>query len=82
MLARVLKEYKEELSKQLTQLFNQPLNEGVVPDSWKTVIVVPIFKKGDKSIASIYRPISLTSLVSKLLESIVVKKNQTSFRKI
>ena len=80
--ARVLKECKEELSQPLTQLFNQSLNEGVVPDSWKTANVVPIFKKGDKSLASNYRPISLTSLVGKILESIIAKKNQTSFRKV
>ena len=74
MFARVLKECKEELSQPLTQLFNQSLNESVVPDSWKTANVVPIFKKGDKSIASNYRQISLTSLVGKLLESITAKK--------
>ena len=56
------------------KLFNQSLNEGVVPDSWKTANVVPVFKKGDRSIASNYRPISLTSLVGKLLETIIAKK--------
>ena len=50
------------------------MNEGVVPDSWKTAKVAPIFKKGDKSMASNYRPVSLTSLVGKLLESIIAKK--------
>ena len=52
VFARVLKQCKEELSQPLTKLFNQSLNEGVVPDSWKTANVVPIFKKGDKSIAT------------------------------
>ena len=52
VFARVLKECKDELSQPLTQLFNQSLNEGVVPDSWKTANVVPICKKGDKSMAS------------------------------
>ena len=46
VFARVLKECKEELSQPLTQLFNQSLNEGVVPESLKTAIVVPIFLEG------------------------------------
>ena len=66
----------------INTVFNQSLNEGVVPDSWKTAYVEPIFKKGDKSMASKYCSISLTSLVGKLLESIIAKKNQTSFRNI
>ena len=43
MFAIVLKECKEELSRPLTQLFNQLLNESVVPDSWKKYYFVSIF---------------------------------------
>ena len=42
------------------------------PTDWKTANVVPIFKKGDRSRPTNYRPVSLTSVVSKMLEHIVV----------
>jgi hypothetical protein len=38
---------------------------------WKMAHVVPIFKKGDKSKSSNYRPVSLTSICSKLMEHIL-----------
>ena len=41
---------------------------------WKLANVTPLFKKGDKSIPGNYRPISLTSVVCKLMESILRDK--------
>ena len=62
------------------------MQEGIVPQDWKDAIVVPIFKKGVKSEPSNYRPVSLTSVVCKLMERIVkdviqdhlLKKQSTS----
>ena len=42
-----------------------------VPADWREANVTPIFKKGDKSDPGNYRPISLTSQVCKILESII-----------
>jgi hypothetical protein len=42
-----------------------------VPADWKDATVVPIFKKGDSSLPTNYRPISLTCTVSKIMETIV-----------
>ena len=53
-------------------IFQLSLNTRVVPADWKTANVVPIFKKGDRSKPANYRPVSLTSVVSKMLEHIVV----------
>ena len=44
---------------------------GVVPADWKDAGVTPLFKKGKKSEPKNYRPISLTSLVCKILESLI-----------
>ncbi len=41
---------------------------------WKTATVCPIFKKGTKGDRGNYRPVSLTSMVCKLLESIIKDK--------
>ena len=52
----------------LTTLFNLSLNLCTIPDEWKKSNITPIHKSGDKSDASNYRPISLLSLISKVLE--------------
>lgn len=43
---------------------------GEVPDDWRLVNVVPLFKKGFREKPGNYMPVSLTSVVRKLLESI------------
>jgi hypothetical protein len=47
------------------------LNEGILPADWKEAQVTPFFKKGDKSCPGNYRLASLTSVVCKLMESVV-----------
>ena len=74
---RILKEAKKELTKPLSILFNKSLRTGKVPNEWKLANVTPIFKKGDKSQAQNYRPISLTSVVGKLMESLIRDKTVT-----
>ena len=44
---------------------------GVLPDDWKLAIVKPIYKKDNKFLPTNYRPISLTSLVVKIMEAII-----------
>ena len=67
----ILKEFADILSAPLTIIFNKSLSEGRVPSDWRTAEVTPIFKKGDKTASCNYRPVSLTSIVCKVLESFV-----------
>lgn len=59
-------------------IYNDSLTTGSIPNDWKTANVTAIFKKGNKSDAANYRPISLTSHFGKIMESII-KKNIVSF---
>ena len=52
-------------------IYNQTLSEGTVPEDWKTANVSAIYKKGNKAVAGNYRPVSLTCIICKVLESIV-----------
>ena len=52
-------------------LYNASLSEGVVPTDWKNAFVTPVYKKGPKSKAENYRPISLTCICCKVLEHII-----------
>jgi hypothetical protein len=47
------------------------INQNIFPTDWKLAHVIPLFKAGNKSFPSNYRPVSLLSCVSKLLEKIV-----------
>ena len=71
---RILKETLNEISKPLSDLFNLSLKTCKVPQEWKFANVTPIFKKGSKDQPENYRPISLTSVVCKLLENILRDK--------
>ncbi|RWR98433.1 hypothetical protein B4U79_09399, partial [Dinothrombium tinctorium] len=67
----ILRNISNEILESLCQIFQKSLEEGVVPNCLKKSIVVPIYKSGDKTLCKNYRPISLTSSLAKVLESIV-----------
>lgn len=52
-------------------IFNKSLSDGTFPKRWKLSYVTPIHKSGSKSMVEKYRPISVQSCFSKLLESLV-----------
>ena len=68
---RMLKELAGIIALPISILLNRTIQEGVIPEDWKKASVSAIYKKGCKSVAENYRPISLTSLVCKLMESII-----------
>ncbi len=47
------------------------LQEGIVPVEWKVANIIPLFKKGSRNKSVNYRPVSLTSILCKLLETII-----------
>ena len=66
-----IKNLANVISKPLSHIFNQSLSCNVVPHDWKLANVTPLIKKGPKNKASSYRPESLTSQVSKIMEYIL-----------
>ena len=59
------------ISVPLAIIFTKSFEEGTVPDDWRQANITPIFKKGSKSVVGNYRPVSLTSVVCKIMESVI-----------
>ena len=67
----VLLNSAKTLALPLSHLFNRSMQSGIVPSGWKHAIIQPIHKGGSRLDPSNFRPISLTSTISKVMESIV-----------
>ena len=70
---RLLKSICNSIAQPLCILFNISLRDCKFPSQWKLAHVIPIYKKGDKSMPSNYRPISLLSVFGKLFERLILK---------
>ena len=70
---RLLKETSIELSIVLCKIFNTSIKTGKLPKDWKQAHISAIFKKGDNSIAGNYRPVSLTCIACKIIETLIRK---------
>ena len=67
----ILKSFAEIFSKPLTMIYNLTLSEKTLPSIWKTGNITAIFKKGDKTLPQNYRPVQLTCIICKTMESII-----------
>ena len=67
----VLKNCSSSLCRPLSIMFKLIYNTGIMPLEWKTANVVPVHKKGDKTLICNYRPISLLCLTAKIMERII-----------
>ena len=68
---RLLNNCREELVGPLTKIFRRSIDTGEVPIAWKEANVSPLFKKGVKTNPLNYRPVSLTSVVGKVFETLI-----------
>ena len=66
--ARLLKDAAPVIAKLITYLVNLAISTGLIPAKWKDARVTPIFKSGARNDVNNYQPISVLSLVSKIME--------------
>ena len=71
---KLLKLLKPYISRPLAVIFNESITLGIFPDKLKCAKVIPIHKKGSPTDPSNYRPISLLSIYSKILEKSMYKR--------
>ena len=64
---KILKVTVEKICTPLAHVFNLSLQEGIVPLEWKEAIIIPLFKNGKMNKSVNYRPVSLTSVICKVL---------------
>jgi len=57
----------------IAQLFNQMLAERNIPQQWRTAIITPVLKVNKLAQPSDFRPISITSVLSRTFEKYIVK---------
>ena len=58
------------IAKPFTYICNRSFSEGIFPEQMKTAKVIPLFKSGEKSYFTNYRPVSLLPQFSKVLEKL------------
>ena len=64
----------DEIATSLAHIINQSFNTGIMPGNLKTAKIVPIYKSGDNTCLTNYRPISLLPAIFKVLEKLVCNR--------
>ena len=70
---RVLREVVEVIAELLSIIYQRSLLMGEVPEDWRLASVTPIYKKGCREDPRKYRPVSLTLVLGKVIEQIVLR---------
>ena len=70
--SRVLRELKEVLTKSFSIIYQQSWLTGEVPADWKLAKVTPMYEKAQKEDLGNYRPVSLTLVLGKVMEQIIL----------
>jgi len=79
--SQVISLIKTEISKPLADIFNLCFQCGIFPDKLKTAVIIPVYKKGDKTDPNNYRPISLLSNLDKILERLIYNRTYSFITK-
>ena len=74
MNPNIVKENIHNILPQLVYLCNLSFKSGLFPDTLKLAIITPVHKTGTYKDASNYRPITILSLFSKILEKLYYKR--------
>ena len=69
--SRILGELAKSVAPSLSVLFQNSYDTGIVPSDWKRPNITPIYKKNDKKDPENYCPVSLTTILYKIMESII-----------
>jgi len=71
---RILYELRDELAYPLVKMFNLSIRSEELPRDWRSANITAVYKKGKKSAVNNYRPISLTCILCKVMETIIRDK--------
>jgi Notch-like protein len=69
--SRILKNCMDVISKPLSHIINESFKQRIYPEKLKYALVRPIYKMGEKTDISNYRPISLLMTFSKIFERVI-----------
>ena len=72
--AKMIKTIGKEIVKPLTYIFNLSFQTGKIPKFLKIALITPIFKANESNLFENYRPISVLTCFSKLLEKLMYKR--------
>jgi len=70
---RVLRELTDVIAESLSVMFGRSWRTGEVPEDWSKANVTLVFKNGKKEDRGNYRPVSLTSILGKMMEQLIVE---------
>ena len=71
---RILKAVSKEIAHVLCKIYQQSYDTGQVPLDWQQANVTAVFKKGDKTIPANYRTVSLTCILCKTMEHVILSQ--------
>lgn len=78
---KVIKLCAIKLSLPISHVINLSFEQGVFPDKLKLSVVKPLYKKGDPLDPNNYRPITCTTIISKIMEKAMLKRLNSFFEK-
>ena len=81
-MPKILKYSAPSIAVHLTKLLNLCISTSTWPTEWKLSHVTPVFKKDDATLVSNYRPISVLSIIRKILEKVVFDQLYDAFQSL